>query len=66
MFMDLYNKALVYFSAHPTLNSVAHAAAGFGLALLLQHYLKGNAFLPTWIGWALVIFSAFVHFLAIK
>jgi ABC-type sugar transport system permease subunit len=66
MLMNLYDKALVYFAANPALNAIAHFAAGFGLALLLQHYLKGNAFLPTWLGWVLVIFSAVVHFLAIK
>lgn len=66
MFMDFYNKALVYFAAHPTLNASAHFAGGFGLALLLQHYLKGNAILPMWLGWALVLFSAVVHFLAIR
>lgn len=66
MFFNFYDKAIVYFAAHPTLNALAHSAAGFGLALVLQHYLKGNAFLPVSIGWALIIFSVIIHFLAFR
>ena len=66
MFFNLYDKALVYFAAHPVLNALGHFAAGFGLVVLLQHYLKGNALFPAWLGWALVLFAAVVHFLAVR
>ena len=55
--------AINYFSQHVMLNSMAHAAAGFGIALVLQHYLKGNTFIPYWIGWALIGLSLAIHIL---
>lgn len=61
MFTQIYNRSNSYFSKHPMLNALAHASAGFGLALVLQHYLKGNAFLSPYIGWALIIISALIH-----
>lgn len=61
MFMDIYNRSLRYFSSHAMLNSLAHSAGGFGLALVLQEYLRGNAFLSPWIGWVLIAFSAIIH-----
>jgi hypothetical protein len=60
----LYYRALIYFSNHVMLNSIAHFAAGFGLALLLQHYIKKHAFLPPIIGWILVGLSAIIHAMA--
>lgn len=66
MFFTFYEKAVAYFSQHPTLNATAHFAAGFGLALVLQHYLKGHAILPVWFGWLLIIFSAVMHFMAFR
>lgn len=60
--MYLYvQRAMTYFSQHVILGHFAHALGGFGLALLLQHYLKGNAFLPAWVGWLMVMISAAVH-----
>jgi len=50
-----------YFSQHVMLGHFAHAVGAFGIALLLQQYLKGNAFLPAWISWILVIISAAIH-----
>ena len=46
---------------HIVLTAVNHAAAGFGLALVLQHSLVGNAFLPVTFGWLLLAFAAIVH-----
>jgi hypothetical protein len=66
MLFNFYDKAIAYFSLHPNLNATAHAAAGFGLALVLQHYINGHAFLPVSIGWALIVYSAVVHYLAIR
>ena len=46
---------------HVILNNASHAAGGFGLALLLQEYFAGAAFLPVSVGWILVLFSVAVH-----
>lgn len=48
---------------HIVLTSTNHFAGGFGLALLLQHYLAGDAFLPVIVGWILVAYMAVVHVL---
>lgn len=53
-----------YMSQHIILSSATHVAAGFGIAVLLQHYLKGRAFVSAWVGWILVIFSVGVHIIA--
>jgi hypothetical protein len=50
-----------YFAQHVWLNSVAHAAGGFGLAIILQHYLKGDSFLSVYLGWLLVIICIGLH-----
>lgn len=59
--MNFYDRSLHYFSKHPIINSTAHAAAGFGLAILLQQYYQGDVFVSPYLGWALVIFSVVVH-----
>jgi hypothetical protein len=59
--MTFYARSLRYFSNNPLLNSVAHAAAGFGLAIILQQYFQGDVFISPYIGWALIIFSVVVH-----
>ena len=61
MFTKIYNRSMNYFSKHPSLNAIAQAAAGFGLAVLLQGYLKGNAFVDAWVGWTLIAFSVIIH-----
>jgi len=50
-----------YFSKNPTLNAIAHSAGGFGLAVVLQHYLQGGEFVSVWVGWALIGLSAAMH-----
>ena len=50
-----------YFSQHVILGHVAHVLGGFGLALLLQNYIQGNAFLPTWMAWIMMIIAVAVH-----
>lgn len=45
------------------LTSTNHFAGGFGVALLLQHYFAGSAFLPSIIGWILVGYFVIVHIL---
>jgi hypothetical protein len=59
--MNFYTKSLLYFSRHPILNSLAHSAGGFGLALVLQQYLAGNAFLSPVTGWVLIAVSVVMH-----
>jgi hypothetical protein len=46
---------------HIILTGFAHFTGGFGLALLLQDYLSGSAFLPAIVGWLLVAFTVIVH-----
>lgn len=46
---------------HIILTSTNHFAGGFGLAILLQHYFAGGAFLPAIVGWVLVGYLAIVH-----
>ncbi len=62
MFMEIYHQSLDYFSKHPMANSLAHAAGGFGLAVLLQGHVGGVSVVPMWLGWVLIVFSALVHF----
>lgn len=57
-------RSFAYFSRHPMLNSIAHTAAGFGLALVLQHYIAGNAFLPVIVGWVLIGVSVAMHIMS--
>lgn len=45
------------------LTSTNHFAGGFGVAILLQHYFAGSAFLPPVIGWVLVGYFVIVHIL---
>lgn len=54
-----------YFSAHIILANAIHFAGGFGLAIILQHYLKGKEFLPVQVGWILVAISVAVHLMAL-
>ena len=46
---------------HIVLVGLIHFIGGFGLALLLQYYLSGNAFLPVSVGWILVAFTLIGH-----
>lgn len=48
---------------HIILTSTNHFAGGFGVALLLQQYISGDAFLPALIGWILIGYFAMVHIL---
>lgn len=48
---------------HIILTSTNHFAGGFGLSLLLQHYVAGDAFLPVIVGWILVGYLVVVHIL---
>jgi hypothetical protein len=60
----MFEKPINYWSKHIMLSSLSHAVGGFGVALLLQHYLVGNAFLPAMVGWLAVAFTLVTHFIA--
>lgn len=57
----ILDKSIRFFAAHVWLNSIAHAAGGFGSAIVLQEYLQGNAFVCPLFGWALIIVSTAIH-----
>jgi hypothetical protein len=57
----IFENSIRFFSAHVWLNSIAHSAGGFGIAVVLQNYLQGNVFVCPLVGWALIIFSTAIH-----
>lgn len=59
----MFNHEKKFARKHIILTSTNHFAGGFGAALLLQHYIAGDAFLPAFIGWILVGYFAIVHIL---
>ena len=56
--------ARAFWSRHIILANASHAAGGFGLALVLQHYLVGHPFLPVIVGWLLLAFCLVAHLYA--
>ncbi len=60
----MIEKPINYWSKHVMLSSLSHAVGGFGAAILLQHYLVGNAFLPAIVGWIALGFTLITHFFA--
>lgn len=60
--MFAFSKHVMEFaSRHVVSSNAAHAAGGFGSALLLQYYLTGSAFAPVSIGWVLLACAALWH-----
>jgi hypothetical protein len=59
MCLIIYKRSLNYFAQHPFLNSLAHSAGGFGIAIILRGFLTGDKIL--YIGWALFILSVLIH-----
>lgn len=57
----MLDNALNYWSEHILLANASHTAGGFGLAVILQCYLRGQAFVPAWVGWGLFAFSLVAH-----
>jgi|GEM_PF-2531603 len=57
----MLQKALAFARENVVLTSVQNALGGFGVAILLQWYIQGAAFAPTWLGWVFVAFSVAVH-----
>lgn len=61
MCKNICNRSIAYFSSHVMLNSIVHSAGGFGLAVVLQDYLRGNVFISPYVGWALIVVSVIMH-----
>ena len=57
----MFEKQQAWAREHIILNNVHHAAGAFGLAIVLQHYLAGNPFLPVAVGWVLLGFTVAMH-----
>lgn len=60
----MIENALSYWGHHVVLANLSHAAGGFGIAVVLQRYLRGQPFVPAWIGWVLLAFCLVTHVLA--
>lgn len=56
--------AVKFDRAHIYLSNANHVALGFGVAVVLQHYLQGDAFLPVFWGWCLIVLALTVHAIA--
>lgn len=59
--LDYANNLVASLSHQIMLSNIIHALGGFGLAIVLQRYTKGDAFLPVWIGWVLLIGAIILH-----
>jgi hypothetical protein len=53
-----------FWSGHVLLANFAHAAGGFGLAVILQYYIGKTSFIPVVIGWLLLAFAVGAHLYA--
>ena len=57
----MLDTAIEFWSQKVILSNVSHAAGGFGLAVVLQRYLRGQPFLPVSVGWILLAFTVLTH-----
>ncbi len=60
----MIENAIHFWSQYVILANIVHVSGGFAVALLLQRYISGKAFIPTWVLWALLIFAIAVHVIA--
>lgn len=60
----MIDAAIAFWSQHIILSNLSHAAGGFGLAVILQRYLRGQAFLPVIVGWILLGIALVTHLYA--
>ena len=58
----MFEKQQAWAREHIILNNVHHAAGAFGFAIVLQHYLTGDPFLPVAVGWVLLGFTVAMNF----
>lgn len=57
----MFKKQIESARKHIVFVGLIHFIGGFGIALLLQFYLSGNAFLPVSVGWILVALTIIGH-----
>ena len=57
--------AMTFWTQHIILSNLSHAVGGFGLAIVLQRYLRGEPFLPVVVGWILLGLTLATHFYAL-
>jgi hypothetical protein len=57
----MFEKQIEFARKHIAFVGLIHFIGGFGLALLFQYYLSGNAFLPVIVGWILVALTIIGH-----
>ena len=60
----MFKNGIEFFKQHIFLANLSHLTGGFGLAVVLQHYVAGNPFFPVVIGWLMLGFSLAVHAIA--
>ena len=60
----MIDAALAFWRDNIILATTSHAALGFGLAIVLQRYLRGAPFLPVAVGWVLLAFALVTHIYA--
>lgn len=64
----MFENAMQFWSQHVLLSNASHLAGGFGLAIVLQHLLRGKVggkpFVPVIVGWILLAFCAVTHIYA--
>jgi hypothetical protein len=53
-----------FWMSNVLLANITHMAAGFGLAILLQYYIKGNSLFAVRLGWWLILLSAAMYIIA--
>jgi len=53
--------AIRYDRKHIIMSNSAHVALGFGIAVLLQEYISGNAFISVWIAYILIVLGLIEH-----
>jgi len=56
--------AIEFWRENIILANLSHAVAGFGFAIVLQRYLRGEPFLPVVVGWVLLGFALVMHLYA--
>ena len=57
----MFEKQKKFAGNHIIFNNIHHFAGGFGLAILAQHYMTGDAFVSVMVGWVLVGFTLAAH-----
>jgi hypothetical protein len=60
----MFQTAIEFWSQNVILANLSHAVGGFGLAIILQRYLRGNSFLPVVVGWIFLSFTLATHIYA--